>query len=317
MTHYRSQLPQLKQNSELDLFITDGGLETDLIFQQGIHLPEFAAFVLLDDALGTEALRRYYAKYVAIAQKYGVGMVLESPTWRANSDWGQRLGYNEAALAKVNTKAIQLLQRIRDEAQYSPVIISGCLGPRGDGYSPEIIMNAQAAHQYHTAQVAAFEAVGADMVAAITMTYAEEAIGIAWAAQAAGISTAISFTVETDGRLPSGQSLKSAIQQVDSATDGSPAYYMINCAHPDHFESAVSVDESWTDRIHGIRANASRLSHAELDEIDSVDSGNPEELGRQYLELKKKLRNLNVLGGCCGTDYRHVEAICAAYFPDI
>ncbi|EDX86981.1 Homocysteine S-methyltransferase, putative [Synechococcus sp. PCC 7335] len=323
MTTNTYHLPQLNfldktQQSENRLFITDGGLETDLIFQQGIHLPDFAAFVLLNDVMGVAALRRYFEKYVAIAHRYGVGLILESPTWRANSDWGDRLGYDAEALARVNQQAITLLHTIRLEAQNpTSVVISGCIGPRGDGYSPSSQMDIQSAQEYHTAQVETFAlscaANRADMVSALTMTYVEEAIGIAFAARKARIPVTISFTVETDGRLPSGQSLRSAIEQVDQATDCAPAYYMINCAHPTHFQQTVAVDEPWTERIYGIRSNASRKSHAELDDSDTLDQGSPVELGWQSVELAKSLPNLAVLGGCCGTDYRHIEAICQAY----
>ena len=315
LSPYRQQLPQLSSNE--NIFITDGGLETDLIFQQGIHLPEFAAFVLLHDVMGRAALRRYFEQYVASAREYNTGLVLESPTWRANPDWGERLGCDAAALEKVNKKAIAFFQEMRAEAatSVSPIVISGCIGPRGDGYNPDNHMDAQTAQAYHTAQVEAFESAGADMVSAITMTYVEEALGIAWAAQVAGIPAVISFTVETDGRLPSGQSLKDAIEQVDKETNASPAYYMINCAHPTHFQQVIAGNETWSDRIYGVRANASRKSHAELDEAETLDDGNPQKLGADYVALKEKLRNLNVLGGCCGTDYRHVKAICEAYFP--
>ncbi|MGD1897094.1 MAG: homocysteine S-methyltransferase family protein [Phormidesmis sp.] len=317
MKLYRYQLPQLDLQNESKLFITDGGLETDLIFLQGLHLPEFAAFVLLNDAVGSVALRRYFDKYVAIAHKYGTGLVLESPTWRANSDWGKRLDYDAEALSKINWKAIDLMHSIRREAETSecPMVVSGCVGPRGDGYSPDTLMDAQTAQQYHMAQIVAFADSEADMVSAITMTYAEEALGIAWAAQVAGMPVVISFTVETDGCLPSGQSLQSAIEQVDRETNGAVAYYMINCAHPTHFKSVLEKGGAWTDRIYGVRANASQLSHAELDEAETLDDGNPKALGADYVGLKEQLHNLTVLGGCCGTDYRHIEAICEAYLP--
>ena len=314
---YRQQLPQLSSKGKF--FITDGGLETDLIFNQGIHLPQFAAFILLRDAIGKAALSRYFEQYVVIARQYNTGLVLESPTWRASRDWGEQLGYDSAALTKVNKEAIAFFQDLRAEAEtaVSPIVISGCIGPRGDGYNPDSYMDIETAQQYHTAQVEAFESAGADMVSAITMTYVEEAIGIAQAAQAASIPAVISFTVETDGRLPSGQELKAAIEQVDRVTSSSPAYYMINCAHPTHFQQVIAGGEAWSDRIYGIRANASKKSHAELDESDTLDDGNPQALGADYLALKKKLRHLTVMGGCCGTDYRHVQAICEAFLPAV
>ena len=313
----QENLPQLSSLDGPDprFFITDGGLETVLVFHEGIQLPCFAAFVLLKDVIGRETLRRYYEKYVAIAHQNNVGLILESPTWRASADWGQQLGYSTEDLDEINREAIALLQSMRAEHQTgrTPLVVSGCVGPRGDGYSPDSYMPAEMATHYHRPQISAFAAAGADMACAMTMTYAEEAIGITRAAQAASIPVAISFTVETDGRLPSGQSLAAAIQQVDAATSSAPVYYMINCAPPTHFYSTLAGGEPWTDRIFGIRANASRKSHAELDESDSLDDGNPVELGAQYVQLKDRLRNLSIVGGCCGTDHRHIEAICRAY----
>ena len=313
----QENLPQLNAPNDRDprFFITDGGLETVLVFHEGIQLPYFAAFVLLKDAIGRETLRRYYEKYVAIAHNNNVGLILESPTWRASADWGEQLGYPADDLNEINQEAIALLQSMRAEHESSgtSMVVSGCIGPRGDGYSPNSHMSIDGAMRYHRPQVSAFAAAGADMACAMTMTYAEEAIGVTQAAQAANLPVAISFTVETDGRLPSGQSLAAAIQQVDATTGSAPLYYMINCAHPTHFYRTLASGEPWTDRIFGIRANASRKSHAELDESDSLDDGNPVELGAQYVQLKDRLRNLSIVGGCCGTDHRHIEAICRAY----
>jgi S-methylmethionine-dependent homocysteine/selenocysteine methylase len=311
MAKYRNDLPQMSG----DVFITDGGIETTLIFQEGLDLPYFAAFDLLKHDAGYSALRKYFATYAAIARKYSVGLVLESATWRASKDWGAKLGYTDKSLARANREAIALLDEIRNESENdkTKMVISGCVGPRGDGYNPASFMSEAEAERYHAAQVEVFRDAGADMVTAITMTYVEEAIGVARAAQAAGLPVVVSFTVETDGRLPGGRTLKDAIEQVEEATANAPAYYMINCAHPTHFESAVVAGERWTARICGLRANASTRSHAELDEAQELDSGNPEELGKQYGELRGKLKNLNVVGGCCGTDHRHVEEICKAF----
>ena len=310
MATYRNQLPQLTG----DLFLTDGGIETTLIFHDGFDLPEFAAFDIMKDAEGIEALRRYYKTYAAIARENGVGFILEAPTWRTSAHWGEKLGYSAEALATANRQAIALLEDIRHEFENSDssMVISGCIGSRGDGYVATDKMSPAEAEAYHAVQIGTFSETNADMVAALTMTYAEEAIGVARAAQAAGLPVVISFTVETDGRLPSGQSLQAAIDQVDAATDNGPAYYMINCAHPTHFEDAVAAGERWTERIGGLRANASSLSHAELDEAEELDDGNPHELGHQYRQLRSKLGNLNVMGGCCGTDHRHIAAIARA-----
>ena len=310
MSKYRNALPQLNGK----IFLTDGGIETTLIFHQGFELPYFAAFDLLKNGEGREGLRKYFDPYVQIARKHAVGFVLESATWRASPDWAERLGYTPEALRSANRRAIELLQEIRqeNETDKTKLVISGCVGPRGDGYSPDKLMTEDEAERYHSVQIGTFADTEADMITAITMTHAEEAIGVARAAKAAGMPVIISFTVETDGRLPTGQSLKEAIEQVDAATNNGPAYYMINCAHTTHFEDALAAGEAWTTRIRGLRTNASRLSHAELDEAVELDDGNPDEFGSQHGELRSTFTHVNVFGGCCGTDHRHVERVCKA-----
>lgn len=313
MATYRNALPHLSGG----LYLTDGGIETTLLFHEGLELPDFAAFHLLRTQEGEAALRRYFRAYAEIAKRFRLGLILESATWRASADWGTRLGYTPDALADANRRAIHLLEDVRREyeTEQTPVVISGCLGPRGDGYVPDRVMSEQEAEAYHREQVDTFAASAADMVCAITMNYVEEAVGIARAAQRADMPVAISFTVETDGNLPTGQPLKSSIEQVDEATSGYPSYYMINCAHPTHFEHVLHDDGLWLDRIRGLRANASRKSHAELNESPELDIGNPVELGRQYASFRKRVSHLNVMGGCCGTDHRHVEQIAEACSP--
>jgi S-methylmethionine-dependent homocysteine/selenocysteine methylase len=310
MSKYRNQLPQLNG----DLFLTDGGLETTLVFHDGIDLPCFAAFDLLRDAAGQARLRRYYEDYLAIAGGKGLGFILEAPTWRANPDWGARLGYDAAALADANRRAIDLLAGLREEHEVAgaPLVMSGNLGPRGDGYRADTQMSIEEARAYHAPQIETFAGTEADMVSAFTVNYVEEAAGIVRAARDATIPVAISFTLETDGNLPSGDSLAAAIERTDQETDGYAAYYMINCAHPTHFEDVLQQGGQWLERIRGLRANASRRSHAELDESTDLDAGDPEELGSEYGDLRRLLPRLTVLGGCCGTDHRHIEAICSA-----
>jgi S-methylmethionine-dependent homocysteine/selenocysteine methylase len=310
MAKYRNHLPQLATT----FFLTDGGIETTLIFHEGLDLPDFAAFDLLKNAAGSEALRNYFRTYATLARRYDVGLILESATWRANPDWAHRLGYSDRELAELNRKAIELLCAIRTEYETatSPMVISGCIGPRGDGYQPTAVMSVEEAQRYHQTQIDVFSRTGADLVTAITMNYIEEAIGITRAAKVAGMPVVISFTVETDGRLPTGHTLQEAIERVDEVTEHTPAYYMINCAHPWHFEHVLVTDEAWAERIRGVRANASTKSHAELNESAELDDGDPLEFGRQYRTLLGKLPHLSVFGGCCGTDHRHIEAICQA-----
>lgn len=313
MTKYRNGLPQLGGRP----FLTDGGIETTLIFHEGLDLPHFAAFHLFETDAGASHLRNYFKAYAEMARRFGVGLILESPTWRASRDWGDLLGYTADTLADANRNSIRLLEQIRGEYDTSrtPVVVSGCIGPRGDGYAPDQSMSVADAENYHQQQIDTLAGTSADMICALTLNQSTEAVGIARAARRAGIPVAISYTVETDGRLPTGQSLEEAIVHVDNATSRYPAYYMINCAHPSHFDKQVLGEEPWVARIRGIRANASRMSHADLNEATELDSGDPMELGQHYLHLKTQLRSLTVFGGCCGTDTRHIEQIASACLP--
>ena len=294
-------------------FITDGGMETVLIFHEGLELPEFASFVLLDDEAGTETLREYFRRFIAVAREQSAGILLDTPTWRASPDWGERLGYSRDQLAELNRSGVALLEGLRAETGGDPpLLISGCIGPRGDGYVVGEQMSPAEAERYHSFQAEVFADTAADAVSALTLNYADEAIGIVRAVQKTGLPVVISFTVETDGRLPSGQELGDAIEQVDAETGGAAAYFMLNCAHPTHFAGALDPDAPWITRLRGIRANASRLSHTELDEAETLDEGDPAELAAAYRELSERLPALTVFGGCCGTDHRHVEAIAVA-----
>jgi homocysteine S-methyltransferase len=303
--------------SDETIFLTDGGLETTLVFLEGVDLPCFAAFPLLRSEEGREALERYFQPYIRTAVERDVGFILDTPTWRANADWAARLDVMPDELAGMNREAVRWAAALRNRLsdRTDRVLINGVVGPRGDGYRPEAQMTAGDAQAYHAPQVEAFREGGADLVSAITMNYAEEAIGIARAAQALGMPAVISFTVETDGKLASGETLQSAIERTDVQTDGTPAYYMINCAHPTHFDRVLSDNEPWTRRIRGLRANASPKSHAELDEATELDPGDPVDLARRYRDLRARMRHLSVLGGCCGTDHRHIAAICEACLP--
>lgn len=286
-------------------------METDLIFNRGVLLPEFAAFVLLDDAAGLRELIDYYEGFYAIALEHELGLILDTPTWRANRDWGERLGYDGIRLADANKRWADTLAELRGAwTTGAPIVLDGLIGPRGDGYVPAEQMSADAAADYHGEQVATLAETPVDMVTVLTMNYAEEAVGVARAAAQHGLPAAISFTVETDGRLPSGQSLGEAIDQVESETGGTPAYFMVNCAHPTHFERVLADGGGWRERIRGIRANASTMSHAELDAAEELDAGDPADLAGGYERLRAHLPNLTVLGGCCGTDRRHVAAVC-------
>lgn len=308
-----ASLPQLSPS----LFLTDGGLETTLIFHHGFDLPDFAAFPLLESEPGRQALEGYYRAYIAIATAHSTGLVLETPTWRASADWGARLGYDAAALRAVNVAAVELLKVLRagHDGAPTPFVISGNLGPRGDGYAPTSIMTADEAEKYHAEQIRTLRDAGADLITALTITYVDEAIGIVRAAVAHDIPVVISFTTEVDGVLPSGQPLEQAIVELDAATNAASAYLMVNCAHPTHVMGVLDPASAAFARVRGMRANASTRSHAELDEAEELDAGHPAELGALYRELVAVLPNLTILGGCCGTDDRHIEAIAVACAP--
>lgn len=309
MTRYRTALPQLSG----ELFLADGGIETDLIFNHGIEIREFAAHTLLPDPASRTAVADYFRSYLSLAADMGTGFILDSQTWKAHRHWAADLGASEAELREANEDSIALIAGLREEftARSIPIVLNGIIGPRGDGYSPDADIAAHEAEDYHAQQLGWLAATDVDMVTATTFTQSDEAAGVVRAAAGVGLPAVVSFTVETDGNLPTGEPLLEAIRTVDAATDGAAAYFMVNCAHPDHFFHVLDDGEA-AHRIRGIRCNASRKSHAELDESETLDAGDAEELGRQYRELRARMPWLNIFGGCCGSDLRHVKQIAQA-----
>lgn len=310
------QDPRLKRapTRNGNIFLADGGMETTFVFHDNIDLPNFAAFVLMETEAGRQRISDYFAQYISIARSVGANFILETPTWRASPGWGSKMNYSEAGLADVNQRSVALMHDIRSQFETPDlaVSISGCLGPRGDGYVVGEKMSIAEARDYHAWQIGVLVESGVDFITAMTMNYSDEACGIAAAAQEHGVRSVISFTVETDGRLPSGETLEDAVLAVEEHTNKAPLYYMINCAHPSHFAEQLATDGAWIDRIWGVRANASKCSHAELDNATELDIGDPVDLGRRYQQLFNVLPNLVVLGGCCGTDHRHIGAIAKA-----
>ena len=304
---YRHALPQHAGK----LLVTDGGLETTLIFHDGIDLPHFAAFPLLDSPTGRAALRRYYDAYGAASRRSGAGCLLDTPTFRASPEWAARVGYGAHQLPRVIADAVALLREVRAawDTPDRPVVINGAIGPRGDGYSAAEVMDGPTSEAYHAPQVRAYAEAGADLVMAQTMTHAGEAIGIARAAAQAGMPVVVSFTVETDGALPDGTTLADAVRAVDAATGAAPVHYMVNCAHPSHVAPALAMPGPWLARLAGLRANPSAKSHAELNESTTLEDGNPVELARLLAGLRARHRHFTVMGGCCGSDARHAEHI--------
>ncbi len=290
-------------------YVTDGGLETDLVFHHGVELAHFAAFPLLIDPKGRELLVNYYSQYAQIAAAAGAGLFLETPTWRASSDWGARLGVGADGLVGVNTDAVRLLAELgeRYSDEVPEVVVAGMVGPRGDGYVVGEVMDPWEARDYHLAQVRAFAEAGAQLVTSLTLTTVNEGIGVTLAAGEAGLPVSVGFTVETDGRLPDGTALRAAVEAVDDVAP--PDWFVVNCAHPSHVARAVADAGPWLERIGGTRVNASTLSHAELEAAEGLDDGDPAVLGSEQAALAASLPGLHVVGGCCGTDARHVAAM--------
>lgn len=293
--------------------VTDAGLETWLLFQRSLELPAFAVYPLALDPNARQVLAEYYDHYAAIAAATGAAAVIEAATWRANPDWATTLGHDQAMLGTFIDACVSLVREARDRwPDVRPFLVGGTVGPRGDGYRVDTSMDPEEAAGYHSFQVERMAAAGVDVITALTMGYIGEAVGIALAAQRAGLPVVVSFTVETDGRLPSGMPLGEAIDASDELTGGYPVHYMINCAHPTHFEHLLD-GQPWVRRVGGVRANASALSHVELDEMVELDEGDPDDLADRYVRLRERLPNLHQIGGCCGTDHRHVAAIAARW----
>jgi len=309
MSLYREHLPQLSGG----LFLADAGIETDLIFNHGIEISEFAAHTLLPDARGRRAMADYFRGFLSLARDSGAGFILDSQTWKAHPHWADALGATVEELRLANRESIDFIAGLRDEfaGDGMPIVLAGIVGPRGDAYAPEATVAAREAEEYHATQVDWLAETAADFIAGTTFSQSDEATGLVRAARAAGMPVVISFTVETDGRLPTGQPLGDAIRAVDDATGSAAAYFGVNCAHPDHFFHVLE-DADWARRIRSLRCNASRRSHAELDASDTLDAGNPTELGSQYEAILRRMPWVNIVGGCCGTDLRHVTEIARA-----
>lgn len=304
-------LTRLLPHQDDKIYLTDGGLETTMIFDKNIDLPHFAACELLHTEEGCQHLHEYYSEYAKVAVETKSNFIIESPTWRANPSWGKLLGYDDQMLLDLNHRAIAICKDIRDtyQTENTRMLISGCMGSHGDGYNPEDGMTAEEAKNFHSMQIGILKAAGVDFVSAFTMAYVEEAVGLALAARLHNIPVVISFTVETDGKLPTGMSLRDAIEQVDRITENYVSYYMINCAHPSHFDFVLNDSEAWVSRISSLRANASCKSHEELDESTELDEGCPDDLAKQTHSLFNKFNQINVLGGCCGTSVKHIRAM--------
>ena len=292
-------------------YVTDAGLETELVFHDGFDLPHFISATLVDDEVGHARLERYYRSFVALAEAEGMGVLLETPTWSISADWSPLVGRDRRGRRRINALATELLVKLRQESSLprERFVVSGNVGPRYDGYVADRVMGTSEAMRYHDEQVGDLVASGVDAISCLTIATSSEAAGIARSANSHDVPVVVHVTVNTDGRLPSGEPLGEAIERIDD--EARVAYFGINCAHPSHFGGALH-EAPWVGRIGSLRANASRKSHAELDGCDTLDDGDPDELAADYAALMERLSGLRVFGGCCGTDLRHVKRICRA-----
>ncbi|UOQ60150.1 homocysteine S-methyltransferase family protein [Leucobacter rhizosphaerae] len=283
--------------------LADGGIETSLAEALGHELPEFAAFVLLDSVEGRDALRAYFRPYVELAEASDLPLTLDTPTWRANADWGALLGYDAERLAAANADAVALVRSCDDAGR---AVINGCVGPRWDDYVADARMSAEEATAYHAPQVTALAEAGADRVTSVTTLDADEGIGVVRAAVAVRIPAAVSFVVGADGRLADGSSLVDAIAAVDAATDAAALGFLVNCAHPDEVRTGLegSAGSPELDRLIGFRLNAARHG-------DDGPGDAPADFAEAEWRLSSVVPTAATFGGCCGTDTSHLAELAA------
>lgn len=301
-----SKLPQMNGRD----MTTGVGIETWLQYVDGFELRHFCLFEILDDKRGVACLTDYHRKLVEAAIVHGFGVINEGLHYRASRDWGKLIGYSREGLEEINIRGIEFYKDfVREyDSPETPMIVGGMIGPRGDAYDTGHTLDAAEAEDYHSEQILTLKKAGADQITAATISSVEEAIGITRAAKATDIPAVISFFVKKGGNLSSGETLEEAITKVDAATGNAPAYYMINCTHPDEFEPALTPGD-WTQRLGGFMPNAVAMETLDLCKLGHLEDGDPEELGGQMADLARRFPHIHVWGGCCGTDGRHIGQI--------
>jgi len=302
-------------------FLTFPGCETYLLYIQGFPLRDFCAFEVVYDDRAWQRLEDELLRPVAdAAAARGFGLLADSFVWRASADYVTRLG--APGVAAVNQRAIERVRAFitrwragSDAARACPVLVTGDIGPRGDGYAATGAVSIGAAYDYHAAQVDVLARAGVDVLVPLTMTSLPETLGILRAAEIAKLPVLVSPTIEPDGKLPDGTPLGEFVATVDDATHGYPLAFMVNCVHPSHLapvlRAAAERDEPWLTRFRGVRANASAKTHAELDASKALDRGDPAALGGGVADLQRA-HGLTIVGGCCGTDAEHLACIASA-----
>lgn len=299
-------LPQLNGR----LMTSAAGFETWLQYVDGFKLRHFCAFELLNDPRGVSCLRDYHRTVVEAAVANGFGVINEGLHYRASRDWGELIGFSREALEEINIRGIEFYREfVREyDSPETPMLVGGAIGPRGDAYNIGRTPDAAESEDYHAEQIATFRKAGADLVTAMTFSSVEEAIGVARAAKAAELPVVVSFFVARGGRLRGGETLEEAISRVDEASDGAPAYYMVNCTYPTEFEPGLTAGD-WTQRLGGFLPNAVAMETLDLCKLGHLEDGDPVELGGQMGSLARRYPHVRVWGGCCGTDGRHIGQI--------
>ena len=292
-------------------YLTEGGTETEILYKWGFELPEFAMFPLLDNPEADAVIRNIYRRYFDVAEARDTGLLILGHDYRASPDWGKKLGYSPDALAKMQRRTIRFLADMRAEykGRVTDAYIAGCIGPRGDAYGTGGDITAAQAEDYHSVQLTTLKDTDADMAIAMTFNNIPEAVGVIRAATALAIPVGISLTLTTDSRLRSGPTLREAVETIDERTDGGAAWFGTNCAHPLEFEPALADDGPWTDRLRYIRPNAVKMEQVALCKLGHLEDGDPVELGQQMGEVARRFPLADILGGCCGTDERHLDEI--------
>lgn len=292
-------------------YLTEGGTETEILYKWGFELPEFAMFPLLDNPKADQVIRDIYRRYFDAAEKHQTGLLILGHDYRASPDWGAKLGYTTEGLADMQRRTIEFLDDVRREyvGRVSDVYIAGCIGPRGDAYGTGGDISEEEAEEYHSVQLTTLKSTQADMAIAVTFNNVPEAVGVIRAAHRIGIPIGVSLTLTTEGVLRSGPTLREAIEVIEEKTNGSAAWYGTNCSHPLEFASALADEGPWLERLRYIRPNAVKMEKVALCKLGHLEDGDPVELGEQMGEVASKFPSADILGGCCGTDERHLGEI--------
>jgi homocysteine S-methyltransferase len=300
------------------LFLTEGGIETELMYKWRFELPHVAVFPLLDNPDAVAVMRGIYRRSLDVAAAHGMSAMLTGLDYRASPDWGGLPGYSQEALVEANHQAIDFLRELAREYNddLPRVLVGGIIGPRGDAYELNRTITADAAEDYHATQLTTLKQADVDFAAAMTFNNIPEAIGVARAATTIGVPLVISLTVDSTSRLKSGPTVAEAVETIDAETDGAPACYMLNCSHPVEFEPGLT-DGDWIRRLRGFRPNASKMEKIALCQIGHLEEGDPVELGRLMGDLARRYPHMDIWGGCCGTGTVHLgeiaKNVCKAY----